>query len=83
MPLSMPRPKKQREEVQTTFRVDPVVKRAIEQTAEIATRSVNNHIEYLLKLGLLAFAGIDPNSLSQAQIAAKFEEIYGDKENKS
>ncbi|WP_038083156.1 MULTISPECIES: hypothetical protein [Tolypothrix] len=79
----MPRPKKQREEVQTTFRVDPVVKRAIEQTAEIATRSVNNHIEYLLKLGLLAFAGIDPNSLSQAQIAAKFEEIYGDKENKS
>uniref|UniRef100_A0A0C1QR14 Uncharacterized protein n=1 Tax=Tolypothrix bouteillei VB521301 TaxID=1479485 RepID=A0A0C1QR14_9CYAN len=83
MTLSMARPRKQREEVQTTFRVDPVVKRAIEQTAEVATRSVNNHIEYLIKLGLLAFAGIDPNSLSQAQIAAKFEEIYGDKENKS
>lgn len=75
----MPRkPKAKREEIKVTYRLTPDVKNAVVGTAEVSSRSENLQAEYLLKLGLLSFSGIDVTQLNQQQVSEKFAEIYGE-----
>ena len=69
--------KQKREEIKVTYRVVPDVKSAILRTSEGANRSENLQAEYLIKLGLLAIAGIDTTKMTAGQITDKFAEIYG------
>lgn len=74
------KPKPRRTEVRATYRFAPDVKNGITKTSETANRSENLQAEYLIKLGLLAVAGIDTTKLTIGQITDKFDELYGDSE---
>ena len=83
MILSMTKPKRKREEVRTNYRLAPDVKNAVESTAEIASRSENLHAEYLLKLGLIVLAGVNPTRMTHQQVSDQFNELYGNKDVES
>ena len=68
--------KQKRDEIKVTYRVVPDVKNAILRTSEDANRSENLQAEYLIKLGLLAIAGIDTTKLTSGQITDKFDTLY-------
>ena len=68
--------KQKRDEIKVTYRVVPDVKNAILRTSEDANRSENLQAEYLIKLGLLAIAGIDTTKLTSGQITDKFDALY-------
>ena len=74
----MPRKKKPRDEVKATYRLDRVVKNGVSYTADVAGRSENLQAEYLLKVGLLIVTGINPSGLTQEDINAKIEDLFGE-----
>ncbi len=74
--LKMPK-KIKREEIRSTYRFQPEVKKAIEKTSEIANRSENLQAEYLIRLGLLVIAGEEPAKMTEQQIMESFNKIYG------
>lgn len=74
----MPRKKKTRDEVKTTYRLDRVVKNGVSYTADVAGRSENLQAEYLLKIGLLVVTGIDPLGMTQEDINTRIEELFSE-----
>ena len=74
------KPKAKREMIKTAYRLLPAIKYGVSRTSDVAHRSENAQVEYLLKLGLLAIAGIEPTKLTAGQITDKFDELYGNSE---
>ncbi|WP_026082272.1 hypothetical protein [Mastigocladopsis repens] len=78
--VRMPRKSRGREETKATYRLLSSVKDGIVRTAQLAGRSENLQAEHLLKLGLLAIAGIDPTRFTPQEIEEAFNNLYGEEE---
>jgi hypothetical protein len=74
------KPRAKRSATAVTFRISPLVKSAIAESATKYGRSDNQQAEFLLKVGYLYATGVNIGDMSDREILEKFDEMTAEHE---